>query len=144
MYQNNTNISCFEGLLFSVSQKLIEILGKQVVPEFFISLCLTNLIHSRCVRKNRKLVPIKFCWRTRWTILNNHKVTTTIVIPLRLLCQTAETLHHKDAALWAGILLALCSSFSPEVLSKTIWKLGYGFMWSDSGKNLVSEHSKMV
>lgn len=28
MYQNNTNISCFEGLLFSVSQQLIEILGK--------------------------------------------------------------------------------------------------------------------
>lgn len=74
----------------------------------------------------------------------NHKVTTTAVIALRLLCQVAETLCHTDTAHWAGIILALCSSFSPEMLLKTIWRVGYRFIWSDSCQNLVSKHRKVV
>lgn len=97
-----------------------------------------------CEKEQETLIHIKFCWRTRWKILNNHKVTTTIVIPLSLLCQVAETLYHTDAELWAGIILAWCSSFSLEVLSKIVWKLDHGCMSSDSCQNLVSEHRKMV
>lgn len=142
VYQNNINISCFEGLLFSFSETNWNF-RKGKWFHNFLSLYAQQISSIQGVWE--RTVHIKFCWRTRWKILNNHKLTiTTTVVPLRLLCQVAETLCHTDVARWAGIILALCSSFSPGMLSKTVWKLGYGFMWSDSCQNLVSQHRKMV
>lgn len=140
VYQNNINISCFEGLLFSFSETL-EILEKaRGSTIFYLFVPNESYPFKVCEKEQETLVHIKFCWRTRWKILNNRKVTITVVISLRFLCQVAETLCHTDAALYAGIILAWCPSFIPEVLSKTVWKLGYGFMWSDSCQNLVSAH----